>query len=108
MPHVDERGSGGAAFAAILMMIGGGFGILQGIALIAKDDYYVQPQDYFIDTDGSTWGWTLLIVGLIVVAAAFGVLQVRSGPGGWASPSSASKPSGTSCSYPCSPTGPWF
>jgi hypothetical protein len=57
------------------MFIGGGFGILQGIALIAKKNYYVQPENYFIDTDGATWGWTLLIVGIIVVAAGFGVVS---------------------------------
>jgi hypothetical protein len=72
---VSDRGTGGATFAAVLMILGGGFGILQGIALIAKDNYYVQPQDYFIDTSGSTWGWTLLIIGIVVVAAGFGVMS---------------------------------
>jgi hypothetical protein len=73
--NVSDRGTGGATFAAVLMFLGGGFGILQGIALIAKDNYYVQPRDYFIDTSGSTWGWCLLIIGIVVVAAGFGVLS---------------------------------
>ena len=75
MSEVSSRGSGGATFAAVLMIIGGGFGILQGIALIAKDDFYVQPQGYFISTTGATWGWVLLLVGMIVLAAGFGVLS---------------------------------
>jgi hypothetical protein len=33
---VSERGTGGATFAAILMILGGGFGLLEGISLIAK------------------------------------------------------------------------
>ncbi|WP_323098228.1 hypothetical protein [Intrasporangium sp. YIM S08009] len=75
MSDVSPRGTGGAAFAATLMIIGGGFGILQGIALLAKGDFYVQPKGYFINASASTWGWILLVVGLIVVAAGFGVLS---------------------------------
>ena len=39
---VSPRGTGGAVFAAVLMIIAGALGSLQGIALIAKGDYYVQ------------------------------------------------------------------
>jgi len=73
--QVSDRGVGGASFAAILMIIGGGFGILQGIALIAKGTFYVQPANYWISTGASTWGWWLLIVGVVVLAAGFGVLS---------------------------------
>ncbi len=73
--EVSDRGTGGATFAAVLMILGGGFGILQGFALIAKDDYYVQPDNYFIDTSGTTWGWILLLVGIVVLAAGFGVMS---------------------------------
>ena len=38
---VSERGTGGATFAAILMILGGGFGLLEGISLIAKGTFYV-------------------------------------------------------------------
>jgi len=62
-------------FAAILMIIAGALGSLQGISLIAKEDYYVQPAGYWIDTGASTWGWWHLIVGLIVLAAGFGVIS---------------------------------
>ena len=75
MTEVSTRGTGGATFAAVLMIIGGGFGILQGIALLAKAEYYVQPNGYFINTSASTWGWVLLIIGIIVLAAGFGVLS---------------------------------
>ena len=43
--------------------------------MIAKGTYYAQPANYRIDTGGSTWGWWHLIVGLIVLAAGFGVLS---------------------------------
>jgi hypothetical protein len=72
---VSERGTGGAVFAATLMIIVGGFGILQGISLLAKGTYYVQPANYWINTNASTWGWVLLIAGLVVLAAGFGVIS---------------------------------
>jgi hypothetical protein len=76
MSHeVSERGTGGAMVAAIFMMIAGFFGLLQGIALIANGTFYVQPANYWVTTGASTWGWWLLLVGAVVVAAGLGVLS---------------------------------
>lgn len=72
---VSERGTGGALFAGVLMIISGSFGMLQGIALLAKGTYYVQPANYWINTSASTWGWILLIAGLVILAAGFGVVS---------------------------------
>jgi len=49
--------------------------MLQGIALLAKGAYHVQPANYWINTGASTWAWILLIAGLVVGAAGFGVLS---------------------------------
>jgi multisubunit Na+/H+ antiporter MnhG subunit len=73
--EVSEGGTVGAMLAAILMILGGLFGSLQGIALIAKGSFYVQPKNYWINTSASTWGWILLIVGVVVLAAGIGVLS---------------------------------
>jgi hypothetical protein len=62
-------------FAATLMIIGGCFGLFQGIALIAKGTFYVQPANYWITTSAATWGWVHLFVGLLVLAAGFGVIS---------------------------------
>lgn len=72
---VSERGTGGATFAAILMLISGTFGVFQGLSLIVGGTYYVQPANYWITTGAATWGWAHLIFGLIVVAAGFGVIS---------------------------------
>jgi hypothetical protein len=84
---VSERGTGGATFAAILMILGGGFGLLEGISLIAQGTFYVQPDNYWITTSAATWGWWHLIVGLIVLAAGSGSCPGRPGPAGSASSS---------------------
>ena len=72
---VSERGTGGATFAAVLMIIGGSFGVLEGFSLVAKGTYYVQPSGYWINTDASTWGWVHILVSVIVLAAGFGVMS---------------------------------
>lgn len=72
---VSDRGTGGAIFAATIMIIAGCFGVLQGIALIAKGTFYVQPSNYWITTGAATWGWWQLIVGAVVIAAGVGVLS---------------------------------
>jgi hypothetical protein len=71
---VSRRGTVGADFAGILLVIAGVVGILQGIAGIAKSgQFYVQPPHYVYTPSASAWGWSHVIVGLIVLAAGFGI-----------------------------------
>ena len=72
---MSERGTGGATFAAVVMIIGGIFGFFEGLALIVRGTFYVQPANYWISTGASTWGWWHLIVSLVVLAAGFGVMS---------------------------------
>jgi len=72
--HVSERGTAGALFASILMMIGGVMGAFQGIAGITKSTFFVVPADYWITVNSTVWGWTHLVVGLVLVAAGVGVM----------------------------------
>jgi hypothetical protein len=100
--EVSERGTVGATFAGILMIIGGILGVLHGIGLVAGGTHYAEPADYWINTSVSTWGWVHLIVGLVVLAAGFGVISGAAWAG-WASSSSASKQYGTSSTSHSSP-----
>ena len=72
--QVSDRGTGGALFASILMTIGGVMGAFQGIAGITKSTFFVVPADYWITVNTTAWGWTHLVVGLVLVAAGFGVM----------------------------------
>jgi hypothetical protein len=72
--QVSDRGTGGALFASILMIIGGVMGAFQGIAGITKSTFFVVPADYWITVNTTAWGWTHLVVGLVLVAAGFGVM----------------------------------
>ncbi len=57
------------------MIIGGTFGFFEGLALIVRGTFYVQPAKYWISTGPAAWGCWHLIVGLIVLAAGFGVIS---------------------------------
>jgi hypothetical protein len=72
--QVSERGAGGALFASILMIVGGVMGVFQGLAGITKSTFYVVPPDYWITFNNVAWGWTHLLVGVILVAAGCGVM----------------------------------
>jgi hypothetical protein len=72
---VSERGTGGAVFAATFMILAGSMGVLEGLSLVAKGTYYVQPDGYWITTDASTWGWVHILVSVVVLAAGFGVVS---------------------------------
>jgi hypothetical protein len=60
----------------------------QGLALLVRDTYYVQPANYWINTGAATWGWWQLILGVIVLAAGLESCRGRPGHAGSASSSS--------------------
>ena len=70
-----EAGGGWVFFAAVMMIIGGFFGALQGLSAIIKSGYYHVPPNYFISVDATGWGWTHLIVGLVVILAGFALFR---------------------------------
>jgi hypothetical protein len=74
-----ERQSGWAfgfgTFASIMMVILGGFSILNGVAAIYKDQFFVPVGDYAYKFDITTWGWIHLIFGVVVLIAGFALLS---------------------------------
>ncbi|MEV4940466.1 DUF7144 family membrane protein [Streptomyces zaomyceticus] len=77
-PRADSGATGvhgGTLFAGVLMVVIGIFDILQGIAAIAKDDVYTRVGDYVYKFSLTGWGWTHLILGVLVGLAGFGILK---------------------------------
>lgn len=73
------RGRSGVAvgftyFAAILMMLSGGFEILQGLSAIIRKHLYVVNSDYIYKISVTGWGWIHLILGVIVLLAGIALL----------------------------------
>jgi len=70
-----DRLGPGTVFAGVLLAITGIIDVLQGIAAIAKDDVYTQVGKYVFKFNLTSWGWIHLVIGVLVVAVAFGVLS---------------------------------
>jgi hypothetical protein len=60
---------GFTALAAILMMLSGGANILEGIAAIVRGSFFVTLPNYAYNVSVHGWGWTHLIVGIVVFLA---------------------------------------
>ena len=60
----------GLVFTAILLMVfGGSFHILQGLAALISDDFYRVRPGYDLGLDVQTWGWVQLIGGIVMMMA---------------------------------------
>ena len=66
---------GWSAFAGIMLVMIGVFHALSGLVAIIDDTFYVVGQEYIFEFDVTTWGWTHLIWGIVVVAAGFGIFS---------------------------------
>ena len=69
--------SGVTGFAAIMLMAVGCFQVLQGIAAIANDEFFVAGEEYVFTFDVTAWGWLHLVLGLLGVGIGIGILTRR-------------------------------
>jgi hypothetical protein len=67
--------TGWVGFGGMMMILVGMFGAIEGLVALFKDEYYlVTKNDLLVSVDFTAWGWTHLILGILVLAAGFGVL----------------------------------
>jgi len=60
-------------FAGVMMIIGGALNAFYGMVAVLNSTWVVWANTNHVFTTVSTWGWTQLIVGLVVVVAGLGV-----------------------------------
>ncbi|QNG20975.1 hypothetical protein G4H71_08755 [Rhodococcus triatomae] len=60
--------------AAALLLVAGIVSLFQGIAAVASDEIFVVGIDYTYAFDVTTWGWIHIVVGVLVIIAAFGLI----------------------------------
>jgi hypothetical protein len=65
---------GWALFAAIMLMIGGMFQIIAGIAAIIEDDFFVVGEEWVFEFDVTTWGWIHIGLGGLLLLVGAGIL----------------------------------
>lgn len=64
-----------ALFAGVMMTITGVLQILVGIVALVDDDFYVQTNNYTFNLDLTGWGWTQILLGVILAAVGIGVIS---------------------------------
>ena len=74
----EERagvGAGWVLFAAVVMIVGGFFAFFEGLAaLLRSGRFYHTVANYPYGGNVTTWGWIVLILGIIVLLAGFYVM----------------------------------
>jgi len=67
--------TGWVAFASTMMILLGTFQAIEGFVAIFDDGYYgVTESGLVINVDYTVWGWTHLLLGVLIVIAGIGVL----------------------------------
>jgi hypothetical protein len=66
---------GFAYFAGLMMIMIGFFDMIEGLSAVFKKDFYAVSSNYVFHFNVSTWGWTHMLLGLIILLAGFGVLR---------------------------------
>ena len=72
---VSPWAHGIAVFAGVIMIVGGAFQAVEGLAGIVHDQWLVALPNYIYAFDLTLWGWLHLLVGLGLLAIGIFVLR---------------------------------
>ena len=70
----EERGAGWLLFAATMLGLAGILTVIDGIVALSNSKFFVGNQTY-VFSDLRTWGWLMLLVGVLLILAAMGVFS---------------------------------
>ncbi len=66
--------AGWVLFGAMMMILLGSFQAIAGLVALFDDGYYLTgPNGLVVNVDYTTWGWVHLVVGVVALAAGFGL-----------------------------------
>ena len=68
----DIQGAGWVMFAGIMILIVAVLNIIYGFAAIDGSKFFIEDEK-FILSDLNTWGWIILIIGVLQLFAAFSI-----------------------------------
>ena len=72
--------AGWIGFASMLLLLVGVIDFFQGLIAVFEDDYYVVTKAGFLAVDLTTWGWTMMLWGILLGLAGLGLAAAQ----GWA------------------------
>jgi hypothetical protein len=73
MDDTRSHGEGWLAFAGVMLLFAGILNTIWGIAAIDNSAFFTDEGRYVLFDDLSTWGWILLVTGILQLGAAFSV-----------------------------------
>jgi hypothetical protein len=79
-PQRTETWTGWVGFSAITLLIVAGVTAFEGLIAVIRDQYFVVAGHQVIVFDLTTWGWIMLLWGVLLGFAAFSLAAGR----GWA------------------------
>ena len=63
-------------FAGIMLILVGAFQAIDGLVALFKDELYVvRPNGLVVNVDYTAWGWTHLLLGILLIAAGYAVFS---------------------------------
>ena len=68
----DDHGAGWVAFAAVMLLILATLNVIDGIAAVSNSTFFTENARFVI-SDLNTWGWVLILCGLVQGAVGLGV-----------------------------------
>jgi hypothetical protein len=71
----SERWAGWISFAGLLMVIIGGLDFFQGLIAVIRGEYYAVTPNQIVVVDLTAWGWIMMIWGIVLLLAGFGLLS---------------------------------
>jgi hypothetical protein len=72
----ERRRYGWALFAVLMLVLGGGFQIINGlVALFRSGTYLVGRNGLAVNVDYTTWGWVHMGLGVLAIVAAVGLMR---------------------------------
>jgi hypothetical protein len=68
----DERGAGWVAFAGVMLLILATLNVIDGIAAVSDSTFFTENAK-FVFSNLNTWGWILILCGLIQGLVGLGI-----------------------------------
>lgn len=73
MDSYEKTGDGWVLFAGVMILIAGFINFIFGWAAIDGSSFFTDEGRYVIFTDLNTWGWFLLLIGILQLIASFSI-----------------------------------
>jgi hypothetical protein len=70
----DPPGTGWVGFAAVMLGLAGAWNFIDGILAVSSSHIYTDNAHY-VFSDLNTWGWIVMILGILQAVAAFALLN---------------------------------